>query len=228
MFGFPENISTFGGRIDSLFYAMLAVTAVLFAAVQGALVWFVFRYRASNHTKGFYIRGNAKVETVWTLIPVLILAVMGFASQKLWSEIKSQTADPAGTVLIRIQAEQFAWNIQYPGADGQFETADDIRNLNQLHIPANRKVRITLTSVEKPGKPAVIHSFFLPEFRLKQDVVPGMATDVRLEARKTGQYEIACAEFCGLGHYRMKGFLTVHKPDDFDAWLRAQPAGAAA
>lgn len=207
---------------------MLAVTGVIFAGVQGALLWFVFRYRESNSPRGFYIHGNRTIEIVWTLIPALILIVIGFSSQKIWAEIKTSFPNTADTVFIRIQAEQFAWNIQYPGPDKKFDTADDIRNLNQLHIPVGRPVRITLTSSAKEAAPAVIHSFFLPEFRLKQDVVPGMPVDVWFQAAKTGNFEIACAEFCGLGHYRMKGFLTVHEPAAYETWLTGQQPEAAA
>ncbi len=219
---FPENVSTFGGKVDSLFYVILAVTGFLFILVQGALILFIFRYRASAHPKSHYTHGSKTAEIVWTLLPALILLMIGFSGQKVWKEIKGVFPAGADTVKIQIQAEQYAWNIQYPGPDGKFDTEDDLRNLNQLHIPAGKPVRITLTSIEKPGKPAVIHSFFLPEFRLKQDVVPGMPVDVWFEAKKTGKYEIACAEFCGLGHYRMKGFLTVHTPEEFGSWMSDQ------
>ena len=106
---------------------------------------------------------------------------------------------PPGAIPIEIQAEQFAW-----------------------------PVRVRLTSIGKDGKHPVIHSFFLPEFRLKQDVVPGMAIDVWFEATRTGKYEIACAEFCGLGHYRMRGFLSIHSPEGFEAWLREAAQRSAA
>lgn len=225
-FWLPENISTFGPQVDSLFYAILIITGILFFAVQGFLIWFIFRYQASHHSKGFYTHGNPAVEIIWTVIPALILVALAFSGQKVWTEIKSYMPPQAEAVNIRVQAEQFAWNVQYPGPDGKFDTNDDIRTINQLHIPQGRPIRITLTSIEKEGKPAVIHSFFLPEFRLKQDVVPGMAIDVWFQATRTGKYEIACAEFCGLGHYRMKGFLSIHTPKGFDEWLKKQGAAA--
>lgn len=223
-FWLPENISTFGGKVDSLFYVILVITGALFAGVQGMLLWFIFRYRASRHPKSFYTQGSRTAEIIWTLVPALILVALAFSGQKVWAEIKSYLPNTADTVKVRIQAEQYAWNIQYPGPDGKFDTADDIRNINQLHIPAGRPIQATLTSIEKEGNPAVIHSFFLPEFRLKQDVVPGMAIDVWFQATRTGKYEIACAEFCGLGHYRMKGFLTIHTPKGYEAWLKEQAA----
>jgi cytochrome c oxidase subunit 2 len=156
-------------------------------------------------------------------------------------------------VHLRIIAQQFAWNIHYPGPDGKFgevrpelvdeqenpigldreseNAEDDFFTINQLHIPAHEKIRIDLTSKD------VIHSFGLPELRVKQDAIPGMSIPVHFEATMTsdeflkttigtareGQgLEIACAQLCGLGHYRMKGFLTVHNEEDYQAWLDEQ------
>ena len=154
------------------------------------------------------------------MIPSIILVFLTLWSQKIWSEVRG--GPPQGSIPIEIQAEQFAWNVRYAGADGKFGTSDDIRTINQLHIPIGKPVRVRLASIGKDGKHPVIHSFFLPEFRLKQDVVPGLVIDVWFEATRTGKYEIACAEFCGLGHYRMRGFLSIHSPEGFDAWLKEQ------
>ncbi len=218
----PDNISLVGQKIDFLFYVILAITSVVFFGVQGVLIWFLIRYRHREGRKGYYTHGSKTVEIIWTVIPALILIVLAFMGQGIWVEAKTLPPNPPEMVNIRVQAEQFAWNIQYPGPDGKFDTADDIRNINQLHIPVKKPVRVTLTSIEKEDKPAVLHSFFLPELRVKQDVVPGMPIDVWFQAEKTGKYEIACAELCGLGHYRMKGFLSIHSEEGFDAWLKEQ------
>ena len=216
----PDSLSTFAGRIDYLFYVILVITGVVFFGVQITLITFLVRYRSKGGAKkSYYTHGNTTIEIVWTIIPAVILVVLAFMGQRVWADIKIHMPEGPDTVRIRVQAEQFAWNIQYPGADGKFGTPDDIKNINQLHIPVGRPVRVTLSSVQKEDKPAVLHSFFLPEFRLKQDVVPGMPIDVWFEAQKTGKYEIACAEFCGLGHYRMRGFLSIHSKEGFDAWL---------
>ena len=216
----PPNISTFGAEIDKLFYIILVITGIVFFGVQGTLLYFLFKYRQRPDSKPLYTHGNQRLEIIWTIIPAIILVFLAIFSQKLWSEIKSNV--PAGAYPIEIQAEQFAWNVTYAGPDGKFATPDDIKTINQLHIPVGKPVRVRLTSIGKDGKHPVIHSFFLPEFRLKQDVMPGMGIDVWFEATKTGKYEIACAEFCGLGHYRMRGFLSIHSPEGFDAWLREQ------
>lgn len=213
----PENVSTYGRRIDNLFYLILWITGIIFVGVQGTLIYFLIRYRAREGEKAYYTHGNNQLEVIWTVTPAIILVFLTIWSQKIWSEVRG--AVPDGAIPIEIQAEQFAWNISYPGVDGKFGTADDIKTINQLHIPVGKPVRVRLKSIGKDGKHPVIHSFFLPEFRLKQDVVPGMQIDVWFEATRTGKYEIACAEFCGLGHYRMRGFLSIHSPEGFDAWL---------
>ncbi len=216
----PESISTYGPKIDFLFYVILWITGIVFFGVQGTLIVFLFRYRYRKDKKAHYTHGSTTIEIVWTVIPAVIVVVLALMGQGVWADVKSHMPQENKSVRIRVKAEQFAWNIQYPGADGKFDTPDDIKNINQLHIPVGKPVRVTLTSIETAEKPAVLHSFFLPEFRLKQDAVPGMAIDLWFEAKKTGKYEIACAEFCGIGHYRMRGFLTIHSPEGFDAWLK--------
>jgi len=189
---------------------------------ERTLLVFVFRYRAREGVKASYTHGNNRIEVIWTVIPAIILVILTILSQKIWTEVRGEA--PEGAIPIEIDAEQFAWNVRYPGTDGKFGTSDDIKTINQLHIPVGKPVRVRLRSVGKDGEHAVLHSFFLPEVRLKQDVLPGMAIDVWFEATRTGKYEIACAEFCGLGHYRMRGFLSIHSPEGFDAWLREQGA----
>jgi cytochrome c oxidase subunit 2 len=145
--------------------------------------------------------------------------VLALLSRRSWAEIKQQM--PGDALQVEILAEQFAWNIRYPGPDGKLNTADDIVTLNQLHFPVGKAVVATLRSKD------VIHSFFLPEFRVKQDAVPGMSTRIWFDGMRTGHWEIACAELCGLGHYRMKGFVTVETPQEFEKWLAEQAATAA-
>lgn len=112
--------------------------------------------------------------------------------------------------MISVEAEQFEWFATYPGPDGQFETVDDMEApINVVHVPVNQPVIIRLTSRD------VLHSFFVPVLRLKQDAIPGTIIPVWFEATKVGEYEIACAELCGLGHYRMRGLLRVESEADF-------------
>jgi len=207
----PEEASTYAGRIDGIFNLILWITGVVFVAVEATLLVFVFKYRAKPGGKATYTHGSNRLEIIWTVIPALILVFLALISQDSWGYIRNHF--PADGTRIDIVAEQFAWNIRYPGPDGKFDTADDVVTLNQLHFPVGKPAIINLHSKD------VIHSFFLPEFRIKQDAVPGITTRVWVEAKHTGHWEIACAELCGLGHYRMKGYLTVDSPEDFQKWL---------
>jgi cytochrome c oxidase subunit 2 len=207
----PEGISTYAPTIDRLFYVVLAITGVAFVLVQGTLLAFLIRYRHRPGRSAAYTHGNVLVEIVWTVIPALILVGLTVQSQRVWAQVRG--TPPPHDVEVEITAEQFAWNIRYAGADGRFDTADDVATINQLHLPAARTALIHLKSKD------VIHSFFVPQFRVKQDAVPGLTGRLWVQAVKTGQFDIACAELCGLGHYRMRGFLTVESPAAFEAWL---------
>ena len=222
VFPFPENISSFGADIDFMFWVITILTGVVFVLVEVALVVFLFKYRHREGQKAFFTHGNQRLEIVWTAATAIIVIALGAWSWGLWLDIKDPRRFPAADLEIGIHVKQFEWNIQYPGADGRLGTADDFTRRNQLHIPVNAKVRGTLESED------VIHSFYLPNFRLKQDAVPGMKIPIWFEATKTGSYEIACAELCGLAHYRMKGSVTVHTAEAFQAWSAQQAATAAA
>ena len=207
----PENVSTYGGQIDGLFRLILWITGTIFVLVEGTLLFFVFRYRHREGRPAHYTHGSNRLEVIWTIVPAVICVVLALLSRRSWADIKQNM--PKGAMHVEITAEQFAWNIRYPGPDGAFGNADDVVTLNQLHFPVGRALVVTLHSKD------VIHSFFLPEFRVKQDAVPGMTTRIWLEATRTGHWEIACAELCGLGHFRMKGFVTVETPEEFERWL---------
>ncbi|MBI3318076.1 MAG: cytochrome c oxidase subunit II [Candidatus Omnitrophica bacterium] len=214
----PENVSTYGAQIDRLFWAILWITGLFFLLVQGGLLYFTVKYRARPGKRASYVHGNTVIEIVWTVIPALILVALTVCSQRLWVELRSPGRIPPSAMPVRILAEQFAWNIRYPGPDQEFQTPDDVTALNQLHLPVGKPVLIQLESKD------VIHSLFMPEFRVKQDAVPGLTTQVWVEATKAGEYEIRCAEFCGLGHYRMRGFVTTDPPEAFEKWLRETQA----
>jgi cytochrome c oxidase subunit 2 len=212
----PEQASTYAGRIDGIFNLILWITGIVFVLVETTLIAFIFKYRAKEGQRATYTHGSNRLEVIWTIIPALILVFLAVMSQDSWAYIRNHF--PEKGTQIEITAEQFAWNIRYPGPDGKFDTADDVVTLNQLHFPVDQPALISLRSKD------VIHSFFLPEFRVKQDVVPGMTSRVWVQAKHTGHWEIACAELCGLGHYRMKGYLTVDTPEEFQKWLAATAA----
>jgi len=234
----PEGVSSVAPAIDRLFYIILWITGVVFIAVEGVLLVFLVRYRQRPGRRAAYTHGNSLAETIWTVIPALILVWLAFFNQRIWAQVRG--TPPPADLEVEITAEQFAWNIRYPGADGRFGRTDralvdqvtnplgidrsdpaahdDVVTLNQLHLPVDQTALIYLKSKD------VIHSFFVPQFRFKQDAVPGMTVRVWVRPVKTGQLEIACAELCGLGHYRMRGFLTLEPSAAFTAWLAAQQA----
>jgi cytochrome c oxidase subunit 2 len=206
--------------MDDMFHLIMWITGIIFVLVESILLFFLIKYRHREGRQAHYTHGNNRLEVVWTIVPALICVILALLSRRLWEDIKQHM--PKDALEVHIQGEQFAWNIRYAGADGKFDTPDDIVTLNQLHFPVGKPVVVTLTSKD------VIHSFFLPEFRVKQDLVPGMKTRIWFEGNRVGNWEIACAELCGLGHYRMKGFVTVDTPEDFQKWLAEQAAAAAA
>src|SRR5438132_1031331 len=162
----------------------------------------------------FYTHGNTRAEVIWTTIPAVTMVALGLISNHYWVRIKGRNSVPANAYPIAIHAKQFEWQVTYPGADGQLGTPDDFTVRNQLHVPVGRPVVVHLSSED------VIHSFFVPVFRVKQDAVPGMDIKVWFQATVPGQYELGCAELCGMGHYRMRAQVFVHTPEEYDAWMR--------
>jgi cytochrome c oxidase subunit 2 len=210
--GFPENVSTFGDQIDATYGAIFVVTAIAFVIVEGMLIYFVLRYRHREGRRATPVHGNLKLELVWTVVPLIGVAFLAAVSVRVWLDIKQAERFPEHALQLGVRAAQFEWNVTYPGPDGRLGTDDDFEKRNQLHLPVDRPVRVTLTADD------VIHSFFLPHFRVKQDAVPGMEIPVWFQATKTGEYVLGCAELCGLGHYRMRAAVTVHPAEEFDAW----------
>lgn len=215
----PEDVSTFGGEIDSLFYLIYYITAATFILVTLLMVVFLVIYREQPGRRATYTHGNTTLEIIWTIVPAAILIVLSFMSVSTWATVKRQAPD--SDFELQVTAKQFNWEIVYPGADGKFDTDDDKKFDNDLHVPVNKVVRVHLQSSD------VIHSFFLPNLRLKQDAVPGRNILVWFEATKPGKYELPCAELCGFGHSGMKGWLFVHTPEEYTKWaeehLAAKP-----
>ena len=202
--------------VDGIFYLILWITGIVFVLVQATLIWFLIRYRRREGAPAGYTHGNNVIEIIWTVVPAIILVFLAFRSQAVWKQVRG--TPPPHDLEVEVTAEQFAWNIRYAGADGKLNTPDDITNINQLHIPARQTILIHLKSKD------VIHSFFIPAFRFKQDAVPGITGRLWFNAVKPANLEIVCAELCGLGHYRMRGFLIVEPAETFTAWLASQHA----
>jgi cytochrome c oxidase subunit 2 len=219
---FPPIVSTYGGSIDFLFYVILWMVTITFIGTEMLLVWFVFRYSKKDPTRATYTHGNHTLEMVWTAIPALLLVFVAFSQMKAWTTVKINfPEDGPYTVekpLMEVYASQFDWRVRYPDAQGSFTGEDVIEVPYDITVPADTKVVFRLKSRD------VLHSFFVPVFRLKQDAVPGMEIPVWFEATEPGDYDLICAELCGWGHYKMAGKVHVLPPDEFERWLAAQRA----
>jgi len=213
----PDTASVNAPQIDDLFYLILWITSIVFVLVFALMVIFLVRYRHQEGRRAIYSHGNNRLEIIWTIVPALIVLFLGIISQSVWSEIKSDAPEKPDLV-ITVKPRQFQWDVSYSGADGKFDTKDDITATNQVYVPKGKMVLVELMAQD------VIHSFFIPEFRMKQDAVPGMVTRMWFTATKTGKLEIACAELCGLGHGRMRGYLNIMEPDEFDKWYADKQA----
>jgi cytochrome c oxidase subunit 2 len=216
----PENVSTYGRDIDWLFELIYWITGITFILVAVAMVAFLVMYRDRPGRRARYTHGNTALEIVWTVVPSLILVVLTFLSAPAWSRIKMSV--PPSDFAIEVTAKQFNWQVVYPGGDGKFGTGDDKAFLDEIHVPVNKVVHVNLKSVD------VIHSFFVPQFRMKQDAVPGRAIMQWFEATKPGKYELPCAELCGFGHSGMKGWIYVHSADDYTKWAAENLMASAA
>ena len=220
--------------IDHAITITLVVTGIVFIVTNLLLAWFGYKYQDAPGAKAAYWHDNPRLEWTWTLVTAGILAIFLFNALGLWAQVNARP--PADAMLIEVTGQQFAWNVRYPGKDGVLgrtdhiqasqdnpiglvkddpASADDILLLNQLYLPQDKPIRVHVRSMD------VIHSFFLPNFRVKQDAMPGMTIEVWFTPKESGDFEIACAEHCGLGHYRMRGQVHVVPPDQFDQALAA-------
>ena len=220
--GFPPDASVAGYQIDRLFRLAAMLTGAAFLLVITALAWFLAHYRARPGRRALYTHGSSQRALVLTgglalLVFLLIDVNLAYHDHLAWEAVWSESSLPTDALRVQVMPEQFAWNIRYAGQDGLFRTADDVTTINQFHVPPHRAVIVQLSSKD------VVHSFFLPNFRVKMDAVPGMVTSLAFEAVKSGTYDIACAEHCGFGHYRMRGFLVVDESKEaFTGWLAEQ------
>ena len=215
----PEDVSLDGYRIDNVIHYTDFVISIYFGIVIAALAYFIYRYRSTRGHKAVYDHGDSKHSVMFTggLGLMVFLSVDVVIEKKAFQDLKDAFWNfPKGENVIRIEImpQQFAWNFRYPGPDREFGTDDDIIPAqNQMHIPVNTPIVVQIASWD------VIHSFYLPNFRIKQDATPGMITALWWQATKTGVFDIACAELCGNSHYKMKGYLTVETDEEFRQWL---------
>ncbi|MBI3246470.1 MAG: cytochrome c oxidase subunit II [Deltaproteobacteria bacterium] len=210
----PEDVSPYGAGIDALFYLIYYITAAAFLLVTAVMIALLIKYRYQTGRRAVYTHGNTTLEIVWTVIPALVFIGLGIASKAQWDELKVNI--PESDTVIHVTGKQFNWEVLYPGPDGQFHTADDKQVDNEIRVPVGKPIRMVLKSKD------VIHSFFLPQLRFKQDAVPGREILTWFQANKPGKYEIPCAELCGFGHSGMRGWLYVLSAEEYAQWVAQQ------
>jgi cytochrome c oxidase subunit II len=251
--GLPPVASEQGPALDNMIVLVHVLMLLLFVGWMGFFLYALFRFRRKRNPRADYVGVTSKMNT-WLEVAVAVaeaILLVGL-SMPLWADRVERLPDPQKATRVRVVAQQFAWNIHYPGPDGLFGRSDiklvdeetnplgldrndpaakdDVTTVNQLHLPVDRPVLIQLTSKD------VIHSFALQEMRVKQDAIPGVMTPVWFVPKvttdemkkRTGNpdfhYEISCAQLCGLGHYRMRGYLSIETPEQFQKWMDEQEA----
>lgn len=213
----PKNVSEHGPTVDGLFMFILVLTGVVFVVTEGLLFWFLWKYDAANaQGPATYRHGSHSLEVVWTILPAGVLLFLAIYQMNSWADIKMRR--PAMSPTVEVVGRQFEWRLRYPGRDGMLGTPDDLFIVNDLHVPVDEDILVQLKSAD------VLHSFFLPNLRIKQDAVPGMKIPVWFKATQTGEFDIVCAELCGWGHYKMKGHITIESREDFDSWIEKKYA----
>jgi len=247
---FPENISTFGHELDNLFAIIYWVSVAIFFITFGVLGYFLVKYRYRRDARGYNYHGNNIVEITWTILPTILFAGIGLYSDDIWERTKYSSRLPKADVSILVMGKQFGWQFLYPGADGKFgrnaytdrdncrkrmsstnpfgidstdqASMDDFTSENQFKVPVNANLIFHGSSQD------VLHSFFLPHARVKQDVVPGTWMNIWCNLFKAGKYELACAELCGGGHYSMRAEYEVLSKSAYDEWVDKKVAEAIA
>jgi cytochrome c oxidase subunit 2 len=210
---FPRDISVHGRVIDQLFMFILWLTGVVFIATEVCLFYFMWKYDGrTNAEPAKFSHGSHTLEVVWTILPTVTLLFIAIYQMNAWADTKMRRPDVP--VTAEITGRQFNWDVRYPGNDGELYTPDDIfRYDGEIHLPMGEEVLLLIKSSD------VLHSFFLPNVRMKQDVVPGMSQYMWFKVTETGEFDIVCAELCGWGHYKMKGRVTFQAREDYDKWL---------
>lgn len=241
--------SEHGAVTDRLFWITMAVTVIAFTIISIVMFVFLYKYQYKEGRKASFYPDNHFLELTWTIIPAVVLTILIITGLRAWNDITSPASKDAE--VVELIAQQFAWTARYPGKDNQLgaynyklidainefgldlgkdkNTYDDFKSL-ELHLPVNKEVLLKIRAKD------VIHSVFIPHFRVKMDAVPGMSTQFKFVATKTTEqmrtetgnpnfnYELACAEICGRGHFSMKMTVIVEDQESYDRWKASQEA----
>ena len=235
--GLPIDISAHGYRIDAIIGWVHVMMFVLFVGWGAFFIYTMIRFRRRKNPiadpQGVRSHATSYLEAAIVVIELVLLFAL---SIPFWASTVAKVPEPSEAMRVRVVAQQFQWNIHYAGPDGVFGRTDpslvrpqennhigldrddlfgkdDVTTNNQLNVPIDQPVVIELSSLD------VVHSFFVPVLRVKQDAVPGLVIPLTFTATSTGKYEIACAQLCGIGHAQMRGFITLMEPTEFDQWL---------
>ena len=234
----PIPASAHASELDTITLLVHLLMAVLALGWGGFFVYTLVRFRRARNPRADYtgVRSRASTWTEAAVVLAELLLLVGFSIPAWATRVRDIPASPE-TVTIRVVAEQFAWSVHYPGADrvfglraislvsaenpigldpASFGAADDVTASNEVVVPLGRPVVVQLSAKD------VIHSFGVPAMRVKQDAIPGMTTTVWFTPTRLGDFDIACSQLCGLGHYRMRGVVRVLPEAEFEAWLAAQ------
>ena len=235
---FPIQASTHAAEVDHMTILVHWLMLVLFVGWGLFFLFVLFRFRKSANPTASYTGAHGKfAKSTEVAVAIVEIALLVFYAIPAWAtRVKAFPAE-SEAVVVHVYAQQFAWNIQYPGPDGKFgrtdiklvaadnpigidrtdpNAKDDIVTINQLNLPVDRPVLVHLSSMD------VIHSFGLYEMRVKQDAIPGLSIPVWFIPNRVGEYEIACSQLCGLGHFRMRGFITIQNAADYKKWYDDQ------
>jgi cytochrome c oxidase subunit 2 len=221
--GLPE-LSSFAGDVDFVIFLVTVLVGFWFILSEAVFFYFILRYRKKHSPKAAYITGDEPELHKWISRPHAIVLVFDvlivIAGVRVWLHVK-QSLPPEPVPHIRVVAQQWAWSFVHPGPDGKLDTADDIKTVDDLHIQANQAYIWELESKD------VLHSFSVPVFRLKQDVVPGRTITGWFKATKTGVHDIQCAEMCGIGHGAMMAQIHIESPEQHASWVAAHTTALA-
>jgi cytochrome c oxidase subunit 2 len=207
---FPENAAGSAGKIDTLYDVLLVCSVPVFVLVMTIAIYSVVRFRAKpgDTGDGAPIHGNTRLEIIWVTIPFLMVTALAIYG---WITLDDLEAKQPNEMVVKVTGQQFTWNFEYPS---------EKLSSPELVLPVNRPIEFKIQSKD------VIHSFWVPQFRLKSDAVPGLTTAIRVTPDKTGRYEVVCAELCGLGHATMRQFVRVLPVSEFDSWVSKQRKAA--
>ena len=199
---FPQQASEQAGQVDAIYFFMVAVTAFFSILIAALIVAFAIKYRRRHRNEvGYAIHGSLALELLWTVIPFFIVMVMFVWGAKVFFDLYRP---PVGAMEVFVVGKQWMWKVQH--MDGQ-------REINELHVPVGRPVRLIM------GSEDVLHSYYIPAFRVKADVIPGRYNELWFTAKQAGTYHLFCAEYCGTKHSGMIGSVVAMEPQDFQAWL---------